>query len=369
MPDKSSINKLLSDFLPATKAAWIERAKKELNGDDSIEALTWVSPEGLHVKPYYDKTDLNAQALKNFQLSPGQNEFKGARSWDHLVPVPVQDETAANKKALQHLTAGADGILFDLRLKSVDNFDKLLNNIALEFCIVSFLTEDPLDLKNYYQFLENKSIDTKKIKGAFYWKQEPKDLHTLKNIPTLAGISVWVPASPPIEEISNALIIGNQHIQKLLQHEWKVEDAFRAISFSIAMDTDFFISIAKLKALRYLWFQIANAYELKNYKPEELYLHARSEAWINPDFQPHGNLLKETSASMAAILGGADGLTVFPEDTENEVMSRIALNTSHILREESHLNKVADPLAGSYLVENIMMEMASKAWAKFQSHC
>jgi methylmalonyl-CoA mutase len=80
-------------------------------------------------------------------------------------------------------------------------------------------------------------------------------------------------------------------------------------------------------------------------------------------------MLKETTAAMAAILGGTNGLSLYPEEMDNVVMSRIARNTSHILREESHLNKVADPLAGSYLVENLMLEMAEKAWAKFQKTC
>jgi methylmalonyl-CoA mutase len=150
---------------------------------------------------------------------------------------------------------------------------------------------------------------------------------------------------------------------------WSIETAISSISFSIAIDTDFFVSIAKLKALRYLWFQIAQAYGYTAFKAENFSIHARSEVWINPDFQPHGNMLKETTAAMATVLGGANRLSTYPEDIENEVMSRIARNTTHILREESHFNKVADPLAGAYLVENMVTEMAEKAWAKFQSHC
>jgi methylmalonyl-CoA mutase len=102
-----------------------------------------------------------------------------------------------------------------------------------------------------------------------------------------------------------------------------------------------------------------------DYSPSNLFIHARSTAWSNAAFEPHENMLKSTTASMAAILGGCNALTIEPALEQNSRLSRVALNVSHILREESHLNKVADPTAGSYYMENLVQQVAQQAWAKF----
>ncbi len=367
MSDHSSLNELLKDFRPSTKEQWTALAKKELGDQDPFETLTQVSTDGLHIKPYYDKTDLNPEALRGFQLASDNDEFKGARSWDNLPPVQVNDESIASKKALQYLTAGAEGILFDLNNKEQVDFDKLLTGIALEYCNVSFITDSAIHASDYLKYLEESGANSQNIRGSFFWKESPNDIIPPPSYHKIHWHGISVPVSTPIGEIGNALLMGNQQVQNLLKSDWKIDQAISSIAFSIGIETDFFVSIAKLKALRFLWFQITQAYSHTNFKPEDLYIHARSEAWINADFQPHGNMLKETTAAMTAVLGGTNGLSVYPEDLENEVMSRIALNTSNILREESHLNKVADPLAGSYFVENMVMEMAEKAWTKFQS--
>jgi methylmalonyl-CoA mutase len=78
-------------------------------------------------------------------------------------------------------------------------------------------------------------------------------------------------------------------------------------------------------------------------------------------------MIKATTAAMAAIAGGCDSLTITPEDESHETMSRIAINVSTILREESHISKVADPTAGSYYIDSLTHQLSEKAWEKFQS--
>ncbi len=367
MPDQPSINNLLNDFQPADKAAWTALAKKELGDRTSIESLTWIAPDGLHVKPYYDKTDLNPELTGGFQLSPDQEEFKGPGSWDNLPPVRIEDESVANKNALQHLTAGADGILFEITEKNPININKLLTGIELEFCNISFATPKEFFINDYFAYLEEQGVNKENIRGAFFWNEEPAILKS-QPFQHLHTYGFTIEASTAIEEIYKALSLGNAQIQNLLKEKWEIDKAISSISFSLEISTDFFVSTSKLRTLRFLWFQLAQAYGFSDFKPEHLYLHSRSESWIHPDFQPHGNMLKETTAAIAAVLGGTNGLSLHPEDKDHAVMTRIARNTSHILREESYLNKVADPLAGSYLVENLTLEMAEKAWAKFQTN-
>ena len=78
-------------------------------------------------------------------------------------------------------------------------------------------------------------------------------------------------------------------------------------------------------------------------------------------------MLKATTASMAAILGGCDVLTVDAEDPDNATMSRAARNVSNVLREESHFSKVADPLAGSYFIDDLTRQLSENVWQLVQT--
>jgi methylmalonyl-CoA mutase len=77
-------------------------------------------------------------------------------------------------------------------------------------------------------------------------------------------------------------------------------------------------------------------------------------------------MLKSATAAMSAIFGGCDGLTIFPESDEDSMMARIARNVSSVLREESHLSKVADPTAGSYYLDSLIEQLADQSWRVFQ---
>jgi methylmalonyl-CoA mutase len=150
-------------------------------------------------------------------------------------------------------------------------------------------------------------------------------------------------------------------------HGLSVAAVIHQVAFSLAADSSFLLTIAKFKALRLLWFQVAQAYGVKSYTHDMLHIHARSEVWKDDSFQPHGNLLNSTTTTLASVLGGCNAVSVFAEDMDNAMMSRMARNVSNILREESHVDKVADPIAGSYAIEAMTDALAREAWKKFQS--
>jgi methylmalonyl-CoA mutase len=91
-----------------------------------------------------------------------------------------------------------------------------------------------------------------------------------------------------------------------------------------------------------------------------LHLHACSSPWTPEAYSPHANMLKATTAAMAAILGGADSVTVDPETHDHPMQRRIARNVGILLREESRFAKVADPLAGAYFIDHLTNDLASK---------
>lgn len=354
------------NFNATTPKEWSNAASEELGGADPIEKLNFLKGS-LSLKPYYDS--IGAPDLTVFQQLPSLNPHYGARSWMNVPLIRVNDEKTANNLALHALQSGADGILFE-PVKANLQFDVLLNEIKPEFCTISFL------IRNEYPktgFLFNKwaSINTnyKSLSGCFFWENfSEKEFDSFNNPSTdnFLPLGILIPKQNNVEdEIASALEKATKLIDLISDNGTDINQVINKISFSVTIEIDLFLEIAKLKALRNLWYQVQGAYGIKQIKPT--HIHATSSAWINEKYQPHGNMIKSTTAALASIIGGCDSLTIEPEIESNDMMTRIALNVSSILREESYLSKVSDPIAGSYYMDSLITELSEKAWFNFQS--
>ena len=136
----------------------------------------------------------------------------------------------------------------------------------------------------------------------------------------------------------------------------------------MAVSTSFFVDIAKLRALRILWANLLDAYGAGDAPLPLLVAHLARETQADDQ---HTNMIKAGTQSMAAVIGGADRLYVRPADFFNQEPSssftrRIARNVQHILKMESHLDRVGDPGAGSYYIEMLTEKLADAAWREFQ---
>jgi methylmalonyl-CoA mutase len=100
-----------------------------------------------------------------------------------------------------------------------------------------------------------------------------------------------------------------------------------------------------------------------------MYIHTGTSAWNQTVFDPYVNILRGTTEAMSALIGGTDSLTVRPFDAAfrpaDDFSSRIARNTQVILKEESYLDKVIDPAAGSYYLEKLTATLIEGAWELF----
>ena len=116
-----------------------------------------------------------------------------------------------------------------------------------------------------------------------------------------------------------------------------------------------------------MWTQILNAFK-KDDTP--LYLRAETGLRTSTIFDPHVNMLRTTSQSMSAALGGANIINTSSFNAafknDNDFAQRMARNISLILKEESYFNKVSDPSAGSYYIENLTNKLSLNAWTLFQ---
>lgn len=369
---KKTIHALLkSSFQNSSTEDWKQAAALETKTSDPIENLKWETPDEIHFLPIYSKNDLTElKYLNNFDLTQSVNH-NITRLWANLPSVVIVDDLMANKCALDHLNFSADGILFDIRNKEFDLF-KVLEAIEWQYCNISFRLPSLADfIRKLRNYIDQHNPRPNQFTGAFFWEDFPTDISDLNEIlrdqNKIYCFGISIPQSTPVNEISNGLLKAVELLDHVTNQGIAPETAIKRMAFSIPVGTNIFLEIAKLKALRMLWFQITQAYKIDNYSPADLHLHTRSEVYNQEKMQPHGNMLKSTASAMASIAGGCDALTLYVEDHTNPMMNRIARNVSNILREESHFDKVADPTAGSYLLQNMIHEIARKAWEQFKA--
>lgn len=365
----NQLNDLFSSFSPAGKDAWAKAVNAEIEGKNAFEHLLW-ERAGVTGLPYYDAAD---QPDKTFNLPLSKNEFLGARSWYNMPLVKVLADEEANKKALHHLTSGADGIIFDLGQNNDISLQKLLTEIEWPICQVAFLVDQHAEFffSTLEKYLLEKKFEPASIGGFVLLKTYPhypqslhKVVHNLSPYKNFKLIGITSSHTNRIEFLSDLLLKAVTEVEVLTDAGVPEVTALHQVFFFVPIGQDFFLELATLKVLRMLWYQVMNAYGVKNYSAADVPIHVIHPVWNHEAFQPHENMLAATTAGLSAILGGCTSLSLEPAAPE-ERLERIALNVSTILREESHLNKVADPTAGSYYLESIIKNLADAAWTRF----
>ncbi len=141
------------------------------------------------------------------------------------------------------------------------------------------------------------------------------------------------------------------------------------IFFDLTVGSNYFMEIAKLRAARLIWAEIAKKSGVVSEDNCIMKIHSRTSSSNKSPDDPNQNMLMATTEAMSAIIGGCDELCVMPFDTGSEAgeleTNRLAKNTQLMLREESYLDKIVDPSSGSYYIEKLTAEIAGNALALF----
>lgn len=353
---------LFKEFPIPDYSDWLSTAQEELQGADPEEKLAWQVAD-LQGYPYYTSSHAKSVIASPAHVLP----------WKNIPLVTAENESRNNTLAHTHLNQGGDGVLFSIQ--SNTSLEKLLKKIEWPYCTISFLVDTPADsfadqLKNY---IDKAKYPLGELTGSLFirsYSQHPQTInnfiHNLVSLTNFDCLGIYIKSGQPTQRIASALAMAVRQVEHLTTSGISKSVSVQRIAFAIETGTDFFIEIATLKALRLLWFQVARAYGLSDYQPADLCIHAISSPWVQKQLGPHSNMLKSTIAAMAAIIGGCNALTVMPENESDSQMIRIARNVSTVLKEESKLDKVADPLAGSYYLECLTSQIIEKAWALFQ---
>jgi methylmalonyl-CoA mutase len=172
-----------------------------------------------------------------------------------------------------------------------------------------------------------------------------------------------------VQELAFTLATGIEYLREMHRRGLDVNTVAPRIRFAVTVGQNFFMEIAKLRALRMLWSR-AVATLGGNQDAQKLSLHVRTSQWNKSKCDPHNNILRATVEALAGVLGGCDSLQVGAFDEvvrpPDDFSRRIARNTQLILQKECNLTRVIDPAGGSWLAEVVTAELASRAWTLFQ---
>lgn len=400
MADKSK-QPLFQEFPPISTEEWMERITADLKGADFERRLVWRTDEGFNVQPFYREEDLSE--IKYLNTLPGEFPFvrgtKVDNQWLVRQDISVTDVAKANEKAKEIISKGVTSVGFVFEDKSLINKE----NIAI---LLKGITDKNIELNfsnlcghlNLIQLIadvaKEQKRDLKLVKGSVNFDPLGK-LTTkgkccgttdelLKNAVKIASSNAELPnfqsltvnakhfnnaGATIVQELGFGLAMGNEYLANLVKSGVKVDQAAKQIRFSFGVGGNYFMEIAKLRAARLLWAKIVEAYQPQSKEAAKMMIHCETSEWNKTIYDPYVNALRTQTEAMSASLGGTDSLTVQPFDKvfrePNEFSERIARNQQLLLREESYFDKIADPAAGSYYIENLTNSLIEEAWKIF----
>ncbi|OFX21145.1 MAG: methylmalonyl-CoA mutase [Bacteroidetes bacterium GWA2_31_9b] len=196
--------------------------------------------------------------------------------------------------------------------------------------------------------------------------------YTSKNMPKFNSISISgyhmqeAGATADIE-LAYTLADGLEYLRTGVNAGMDIDTFAPRLSFFWAVGMNHFMEIAKMRAARMLWAKLVKQFNPKNPKSMALRTHSQTSGWSLTEQDPFNNVARTCVEAMAAALGHTQSLHTNALDEAialpTDFSARIARNTQIYIQEETQICKAVDPWAGSYYVEKLTEEIASKAWA------
>ena len=205
--------------------------------------------------------------------------------------------------------------------------------------------------------------------AGYLMKTAGQKFPLLKTI-TVNGRYFQNSGSTLVQELAFSLASANEYLAGLTDKGLTVDAIAPGIMLSLAVGSNYFMEIAKLRAARLLWARMAGQYHPAGEKPLRIFIHATSALWNKSIYDPYVNMLRTTTEGMSAAIGNADSVSIQPFNITyqepDDFSSRIAFNQQLILKQESYLDKIADPAGGSYYIEKLTHSIAHHAWDLFR---
>ena len=368
--------KLFSEFKAPTKQEWLDKIQVDLKGADFNKRLVWRTNEGFDVPPFYRREDV--LKLNTPDSLPGEFPYvrgnkKSCNCWYVRQDIMADDAKAANAKG--------DEMPFEYEMYyEAEDGDSLVQP-QHHYGLAQILAA----------YFDKKGYDKAKVNGSLDWdpmekivmkghdvtpvlRFAPQIVEALKDYPRFRCISVNAVAlnnagAYIVQELGYAMAWGNEYLDMLTEAGISADLAASKITFNMGVSENFFMEIAKFRAARLLWAEIVKKYEPKDEASCMMCVNAVTSKYNMTLFDSYVNLLRSQTESMSAALAGVHSIVVTPFDavyeTPNDFSERLARNQQLLLKEESHFDKVVDPAAGSYFVEELTTSLANEGWKIF----
>ena len=364
---------LFNEFPEVSAKQWKQKIQMDLKGADYNETLVWESLEGINVKPFYHQEDL--KNIPTYSL-PKDHDWSVGQS------IYVGDTQKANTKALEITEKGVEILVFTIPNEKTD-FEALFKGINPEglelYFNFDFLALEPI--KKLVSLLKDKKakahlnidlINHLAKDGNWYHNME-RDHELLTELVSLGTSNISIigvdlslyqnSGANMVQQLAYGLAHANEYLNNVTSNGVKKQFP---ITFKVAVGSNYFFEIAKIKALRWLWNSLAAEYGIKS-NCTILALPSKRNKTL---YDYNVNMLRTTSESMSGVLGGADTVCNLAYDAiyhkDNEFGERIARNQLLLLKEEGYFTEASQFADGAYYIESLTNQLAEKALVLFK---
>ena len=408
------MEQLLSEFPEHTYEQWHAAAEALLKGAPFEKLLVSKTYEDITIQPIYRREDIaNLEHRKHF---PGFDSLvRGSHAegflkagWEVSQELKAASASELNTIVFEGLNGGqselniivgcgqSDCCNGGVSLNSAEDVKIALNGVAID-AISTYWQTGPASVPVAAMVIaaaEQLGVSASQLRGGF--ENDPlgelvargtlrQSLKTrfdhmaaltdyaVNNAPGLRTISAkgdiyhnaGATATQELGYVISTLVC---YIEEMKARGLSPESVLPHVRISLAIGSDYFMEISKIRAARWLWSKVAAAYGVED---APVHIHGRTSKWNKTTYDAHTNMLRVTAEAFSAVVGGVDSLHIGPYDEisghTDDFSRRIARNVHIILREECGLDHVIDPAGGSSYIEWLTDQLAAKSWEIFQS--
>ena len=188
---------------------------------------------------------------------------------------------------------------------------------------------------------------------------------------TLSGYHIREAGADAIDEVAFSIANGIAYCDAAMSRGLSIDDFAPSLFTFLSANLDVLEEVAKFRAARRVWHDVmTERYDAQDPQSKALRIFAFTAGSRLTSQQPLNNLTRTALEALAAVLGGVQTLHVSAYDEALGVPSGsaalTALRSQQILLEETSLTATADPLGGSYLIENLTVELADRMHARLR---
>jgi len=423
--EEISLNSALDTERPSLND-WKKRA--EIEAGESVEKLTWQTPEAIDLKSLYTSADLDG--LDFLETLPGLPPYlRGpyptmyvTQPWTIRQYAGFSTAEDSNSFYRRNLAAGQKGLSIAFDLATHRGYDSDHERVAGDVGMAGVAVDSLLDMRKLFSgipldeisvsmtmngavlpvmalyivaageqgvapvklsgTIQNDVLKEFMVRNTYIFPPKPSmrivsDIlsYTAEKMPKFNSISVsgyhMQEAGATADlELAYTLANGVEYARAGVNAGLDIDNFAPRMSFFWAIGMNFFMEVAKMRAARLLWAKLIKPFNPSNDKSLCLRTHCQTSGWSLTAQDVYNNVVRTCIETMAATQGHTQSLhtNAFDEALAlpTDFSARIARNTQLFIQQETGTTQSVDPWGGSYYLESLTYELAKRAWNHIQ---